>query len=203
MIPVTTASTTSPLFQWVVVLTTILNYFSWRAHDHLCTKSKNCILDYKSPYFFKTFFSCFYSCTFFLIWGTAEVSVFGHVLTAPYCLHSCRGLPPYRLLSCLSEGFPGGAAAAKSLQSCPTLCNPIDRQPTRLPCLWDSPGKNTGVGCHFLLQCVKVKSLSRVWLFMTQWTAAYQAPPPMGFSRQEYWSGLPLPSIYDPANVDN
>ena len=81
------------------------------------------------------------------------------------------------------------AAAAKSLQSCPTLCNPHRRQPIRLPRPWDSPGKNTGVGCHFLLQCVKVKSLSRVWLFATPWTAAYQAPPSMGFSRQEYWSG--------------
>ena len=49
------------------------------------------------------------------------------------------------------------AAAAKSLQSCPTLCNP-----TRLPCPWDSPGKNTGVGCHFLLQCMKLKSKSEV-----------------------------------------
>ena len=43
---------------------------------------------------------------------------------------------------------------------------------------------------------VKVKSLSRVWLLATPWTAAHQAPPPMGFSRQEYWSGLPLPSLY-------
>ena len=67
-------------------------------------------------------------------------------------------------------------------------------QPTRLPHPWDSPGKNTGVGCHFLLQCVKVKSLSPVRLFVTPWTAAYQAPPSMGFSRQEYWSGVPLPS---------
>ena len=49
------------------------------------------------------------------------------------------------------------AAAAKSLQSCPTL-RPQRRQPTRLPCPWDSPGKNTGVGCHFLLQCMKVKN---------------------------------------------
>ena len=49
------------------------------------------------------------------------------------------------------------AAAAKSLQSCPTLWDPID-QPTRLPRPWDSPGKNTGVGCHFLLQSMKVKS---------------------------------------------
>ena len=50
--------------------------------------------------------------------------------------------------------------AAKSLQSCPMLCDPKD--PTRLPCPWDSPGKNTGVGCHFLLQCKKVKSESEV-----------------------------------------
>ena len=73
---------------------------------------------------------------------------------------------------------------------------PHTRQPTRLPHPWDSPGKNTGVGCHFLLQCVKVKVklLSRVQLLATPWTAAYQAPPSMGFSRQEYWSGVPLPS---------
>ena len=70
------------------------------------------------------------------------------------------------------DGFPGGsdgkestcnvrAAAAKSLQSCPTL-QPHRQQPTRLPHPWDSPGKNTGVGCHFLLQCMKVKSESEV-----------------------------------------
>ena len=76
------------------------------------------------------------------------------------------------------------------------LCVTHRRQPTRLPHPWDSPGKNTGVGCHSLLQCmkVKVKSLSHVRLFATPWTAAYQAPPSMGFSRQEYWSGVPSPS---------
>ena len=52
-------------------------------------------------------------------------------------------------------------AAAKSLQSCQTM-RPHRRQPTRLPRPWDSPGKNTGVGCHFLLQCMKVKSESEV-----------------------------------------
>ena len=72
---------------------------------------------------------------------------------------------------------------------------PHRRQPTRLPSPWDSPGKNTGVGCHFLLRCMKVKSLSHVQLLVTPWTAAYQAPPSMGFSRREYWSGLPLPSL--------
>ena len=63
---------------------------------------------------------------------------------------------------------------------------PHRRQPTRLLHPWDSPGKNTGVGCHFLLQCMKVKSESEVAqpcpLFTTPWTAAYQAPPSMGFS---------------------
>ena len=98
----------------------------------------------------------------------------------------------------LEEISSAAAAAAKSLQLCPTLCDPMDKQPTRLPRPWDSPGKNTGVGCHFLLQCMKVKSESEAAqlcrLLATTWTAAYQAPLSMGFSRQEYWSGLPLPS---------
>ena len=78
-------------------------------------------------------------------------------------------------------------------------------QPTRLLCPWDSPGKNTGVGCHFLLQCmkVKVKSLSRARLLATPWTGAHQAPPSMGFSSQEYWSGVPLPSSFDILSHDH
>ena len=63
-------------------------------------------------------------------------------------------------------------------------------QPTRLLRPWDSPGKNTGVGCHFLPQCMKVKSENEVAqscpTSATPWTAAHQAPPSMGFSRQEY-----------------
>ena len=90
------------------------------------------------------------------------------------------------------------AAVAKSLQSCLTLCDPIDGSPPGSLPPWDSPGKNTGVGCHFLLQWwkwkVKVKSLNRVWLLATPWTAAYQALPSMGFSRQEHWSRVSLPS---------
>ena len=54
------------------------------------------------------------------------------------------------------------ATAAKSLQSCPTLCDPTDSSPPGSPHPWDSPGKNTGVGCHFLLQYMKVKSESEV-----------------------------------------
>ena len=60
------------------------------------------------------------------------------------------------------EGTPSSfTAAAESLQSCPTLCDPIDGNPPGSPA-WDSPGKNTGVGCHFLLQCMKMKSESEV-----------------------------------------
>ena len=82
---------------------------------------------------------------------------------------------------------------------------PHRRQPTRLPCPWDSPGKNTGVGCHFLLQCMKVKSESEAAqlcpTLATPWTAACQAPPSMGFSRPKYWSGVPLPSPHElPSN---
>ena len=52
-------------------------------------------------------------------------------------------------------------ATTKSLQSCPTV-QPHRWQPSRLPRPWDSPGKNTGVGCHFLVQCIKMKSESEV-----------------------------------------
>ena len=68
---------------------------------------------------------------------------------------------PHISSSSCPQSFPA-AAAAKSLQSCLTLCDPIDGSPPCSPCPWDSPGKNTGVGCHFLLQCMKVKSESEV-----------------------------------------
>ena len=76
---------------------------------------------------------------------------------------------------------------------------PHRQKPTRLPRPWDSPGKNTGVGCHFLPQCMKVKSESEVASVVSDssrppWTAVYQAPPSMGFSKQEYWKGVSLPS---------
>ena len=72
---------------------------------------------------------------------------------------------------------------------------PHRRQPTRLPHPWDYPGKNTGVGCHFLLQCMKVKV--KVKLCLTPSDPMDCSPPGSsvhGFSRQEYWSGVPLPS---------
>ena len=90
------------------------------------------------------------------------------------------------------------AAAAKSLQSCPTLCNPIDGSPPGSP----DPGilqartlESVAISFSNAWKWkVKVKSLSCVRLLETPWTAAYQAPPSMGFSRQEYWIGVPLPS---------
>ena len=89
-------------------------------------------------------------------------------------------------------------AAAKSLQSCPTLCDPVDGSPPGSPV----PGTLQARTVEWVAISfsnagkwkVKGKLLSRVRLFATPWTAAYQAPPPMGFSRQEYWSGVPLPS---------
>ena len=64
------------------------------------------------------------------------------------------------IISCLSPTY-AAAAAAKSLQSCPTLW-PHRWQPTRLPRPWDSPGNNTGVGCHFLLQCMRACEVASV-----------------------------------------
>ena len=112
--------------------------------------------------------------------------------------------PTLMLVSNSWEYFPLAATAAKLLQSCQTLCDPIDGSP---------PGSAVpGILQARLLEWVaisfsnewkwkvKVKLLSHVWFFATPWTVAYQAPPSMGFSRQEYWSGLPLPSPISPWN---
>ena len=89
-------------------------------------------------------------------------------------------------------------AAANSLQLCPTLCDPRDGSPSgsAVPGILQARTLEW-VAISFSSAWkwkVKVKSISRVWLFVTPWTAAYQAPQSMGFSRQEYWSGVPLPS---------
>ena len=90
------------------------------------------------------------------------------------------------------------AAAAKSLQSCPTLCDPTDGSPPGSPIPGILQARTLEwAAISFSNEWkwkVKGKSLSRVQLLATPWTAAYQAPPSMGFSRQEYWSGVPLPS---------
>ena len=94
------------------------------------------------------------------------------------------------------------AAAAKSLQLCPTLCDPIDGSPPGSPVPGILQARTLEWAAISLPSAwkwkVKVKLLSRVQLLATPWTAAYQAPPSIRFSRQEYWSGVPLssPEIY-------
>ena len=90
------------------------------------------------------------------------------------------------------------ATAAKSLQSCSTLCDPRDGSPpgSRVPGILQARTLEW-VASSFSNAWrwkVEMKSHSRVRLFATPWTAAYQAPPSMGLSKQEYWSGVPLPS---------
>ena len=94
--------------------------------------------------------------------------------------------------------FNSAASAAASLQSCPTLWDPRDGSPPGSPI----PGILQARTLEWVAISfsnawkwkAKVKSLSRVRLLVTPWTSAYQAPLSMGFSRQEYWSGVPLPS---------
>ena len=111
-------------------------------------------------------------------------------------------------ISCISRGIlyhwatwkplESLAAAAKLLQSCPTLCDPIDGSPPGSPV----PGVLQARTLEWVAISFsnawkwkgKVKSLSCVQPSATPWTAAFQAPLSMGFSRQKYWSGVPLPS---------
>ena len=102
------------------------------------------------------------------------------------------------IFSSTHQTFSAAAAAAKSLQSCPTLCDPRHGSPPGSPV----PGilqartlERVAISFSNAWKWkVKVKQLSRVRLLVTPWTAAYQVPPSMGFSRQEYWNGVPLPS---------
>ena len=109
-----------------------------------------------------------------------------------YCWSLACKILSITLLACAA------AAAAKSLQLCLILCDPIDGSPPGSPI----PGILQARILEWVaislsnawMWKVKVKLLSRVWLLATPWAAAYQAPPSMGFSRQEHWSGVPLPS---------
>ena len=100
----------------------------------------------------------------------------------------------------LSWHWLHSVAAAKSLQSFLTLCDPIDHSPPGSPVPGILQARTLEwVAISFSSAWkwkVKVKPLSRVQLLATPWTAAYQAPPSVGFSRQEYWSGVPLPSLW-------
>ena len=120
--------------------------------------------------------------------GSGHLIFHGFLLFPDPLLHSLS----------LSAGITPHTAAAKSCQSCPTLLNPIDGSPTDSSVSGILQARTLEwVAISFSNAWkwkVKVKSLSRVWLFAIPRTAAYQALASMGFSRQEYWSGVPLPS---------
>ena len=138
-----------------------------------------------------------------------EFVVFSMCACVCVCMHAHTILGQYWPQNSSWELFPplfifwkrlhAVAVAAKSLQSCPTLCDPIDRSPSGSTV----PGILQARTLEWVAIAfsnawkwkVKVKSLSCVRLPATPWAAAYQAPLSMGFSRQEYWSGVPLPSL--------
>ena len=131
--------------------------------------------------------------TFFYWWREQRTSSLSQEETAT--VSSYQTLYTSGSFHCFRRGH---AATAKSLQLCPTLCDPIDGSPpgSTIPGILQARTLEW-VAISFSNAWkwkVKVKSLSRVRLLVTPWTAAHQAPPSMGFSRQEYWSGVPLPS---------
>ena len=125
--------------------------------------------------------------------------IFGSPLKVTSPRRPCMAHYPLEFLAICSH------AAAKSFQSCPTLCDPIDGSPPGSP----FPGILQARTLEWVTISfsnawkwkVKVKSFSHVRLFTTPWTEAHQAPPSMGFSRQEYWSGVPWPSPICSHNV--
>ena len=133
--------------------------------------------------------------------GRTEFSI-GNILQNPRraeCRYPNKGCTqPQLSSSLLSEPKVIGTAAAKSLQSCPTLCDPIDGSPPGSPVPGILQARTlewVAISFSKAWKCKgKAKSLSRVQPSATPWTAAFQAPPSMGFARQVYWSGLPLPS---------
>ena len=129
------------------------------------------------------------------------------LLSWPTLCKVCFSLSKSSSYLTLCEVFHDEAAAAKSLQLYPTLCDPIDGSPpgSAVPGILQARTLEW-VAISFSNDGqwkVKVKLLSRIWLFTTPWTAAYQAPPSIGFSRQEDWSGVPLPSPHDEGRTSN
>ena len=111
---------------------------------------------------------------------------------------SVPGILQARTLEWVAISF-SNVIPAKSLQLCPTLCNPTDGSPLGSSVPGILQARTLEWVAIFFSNAwkwkVKGKSLCRAQLLATPWTAAYQAPPSMGFSRQEYWSGVPLPSL--------
>ena len=138
---------------------------------------------------------------------TTHLKIFWEKRNVSLLLFIANNLRGWRLgwLDYLAVAAAAVAAVAALLQLCPTLCDPIDSSPPGFPV----PGIPQARTLEWVTISfsnawkwkVKGKSLSRVRLCATPWTAAYQAPLSMGFSRQEYWSGVPLPSPYIFTNI--
>ena len=126
------------------------------------------------------------------MWGDLRILITTHIGMVLYTR---------KALSLVFDHHEEYAAAAESLQSCPTLRDPIDGSPPGSPVPGILQARTLEWAAISFSNAwkwkVKVKSLSRVRLFATPWTAAHQAPPSMGFSRQEYWSGVPLTSLHE------
>ena len=135
-------------------------------------------------------------------WSCSVVPTLCHPMDCSLPGSSIHGIFQERILEWGAIAFSrsiAAAAAAKSLQLCSTLCNPIDSSPpgSPVPGILQA-GTLEWVAISFSNSWkwkVKVKSLSHVWPSAIPWTAAYQGPRSMGFSRQEYCSGVPLPSL--------
>ena len=150
---------------------------------------------------------CF--CFIFCFWprGTWDLGSLSTGQTCSPCIgrqspnHWMPGKSPEQLHFKCPYNLRSGtaAAAAKSLQSCLTLWDPTDGSAPSSPVPGILQARTLEWAAISFSNAgkwkVKVKSLSRARLVATPWTAAHQAPPSMGFSRQEYWSGVPLPSL--------
>ena len=163
------------------------------------------LIVWKGMFSIKIRYIYIYICIWFIHIYTLYIYVYIYIYICIWFIHIYTFRTRLKRLSSSSSIHLGKVvseknmyAAAKSLQSCPTLCDPMDCS-------------LSGFSVHGILEArtlewvaisfsnawkwkVKVKSLSHVWLLVTPWTAAHQALPSMGFSGQQYWSGVPLPS---------
>ena len=214
-----------PIWNQSVVPCPVLTVASWPAYRFLKRQVRWCVIPISFRIFFKISFQdqiiVIHTVKGFGIVNKAEIDVFlelSYFFNDPADLAIWSLVPLPFLKPAWTSGSSGftycwslawrilsitllacaAAAAAKSLQSCPTLCDPIDSSPlgSSVPGILQARTLEW-VAISFSNAWkwkVKVKSLSHVWPLVTPWTAAYQAPPFMGVSRQEYWSGVPLPS---------
>ena len=161
---------------------------AWHTHKHGCAWARVPCTSCQSPLWLMEL----------LLWGL------NHIIGASLVAQMVMNLPAMRETWVWSLGWgdplekeTATTTTTKSLQLCPTLCDPTDGSPPGSPVPGILQARTLEwVAISFTNEKVNVKSLSRVRLLATPWTAAHQALPTMGFSRQKYWSGVPLPLQY-------